>query len=182
MWTNYVTTSLACTSSTINAPINVRCNMFRSLRTIATIRVISSFMNVSYANTPFFLSRDSFNTPYVIPSVHFIKSISKMFCALNANNQFSRLNGSSSGYSFRHCFAMSYNDFIIISWIFINQCSTGPSAITLAENLTTYGIVYGSADIIEIIYRDSSTSVNSILLMLSKHFLKWAWTACGFLV
>jgi len=49
--------------------------------------------------------------------------------------------------------------------------------MTLAENFTVYGKVYGSAEVIDIIYLDSSTSVNSILLMLSKHFLKWGCTA-----
>jgi len=39
----------------------------------------------------------------------------------------------------------------------MSQFSTGPSANTLAENLTVSGMVSGSAEVIEIIYLDSST-------------------------
>lgn len=64
----------------------------------------------------------------------------------------------------------------------ISQFSTGPYEKTLAEKRTVSGMVSGSAEDMEMISLDSSTSVNSILLMLSKHFLRCGWTACGFLV
>jgi hypothetical protein len=54
----------------------------------------------------------------------------------------------------------------------MSQLSTGPSVKTDALNLTFSGIVSGSADVIDIISLDYSTYVNSIVLMLSKHFLK----------
>jgi hypothetical protein len=73
----------------------------------------------------------------------------------------------------------SYNDLIIIFYILNNQCSTGPSAITGTENGIISGWTSGSADYIAIISLDSSTSVNLILFILSKHFLRCDYTACG---
>lgn len=49
--------------------------------------------------------------------------------------------------------------------------------ITLLENGTNSGIVSGSADYIAMISLLSSSSVNLILLILSKHFLRWFYTA-----
>ena len=42
----------------------------------------------------------------------------------------------------------------------MSQFYTGPSEKTLAENLTVSGMVSGSADVIDMISLDYSTSVN----------------------
>ena len=64
----------------------------------------------------------------------------------------------------------------IVSSILCSQFSTLSSAAitTLYENCTTSGIFSGSALIIAITSLLSSSSVNLILMILSKHFLRCA--------
>ena len=54
--------------------------------------------------------------------------------------------------------------------------------MTLPKNKTFSGIVSGSADYIAIISFDSSTSVNYIRFILSKHLRKCPYTEWGFRV
>jgi len=48
--------------------------------------------------------------------------------------------------------------------------------------LTFSGYYSGSAEVIPMISLESSSVVNDIEAILSKHFLKWPCTAWGFLV